>query len=526
MNAALKSYTKGVSLFSGVLKLIPIPIGLFTAKLMSKVVMCATEGDVEGVINGSLVLLGIVIGANILKGIGEVAYEKLVSQTLQKCKVALYKQFLMNPLHVLYGSKYGVAVEGLSNDFEKVTSRNISMYPNFGVGILTALVYFVFLGSKSIGIALALFILALVQVIPPCIVKKYMQVNYGNCRDIEAKLTDFTLEGYRGLATIKMYDLKEWWLEKLGQLHKAYSKIGSTSIYTASANNAMNKLVENILKYGAYGIIGMFVLVEYTSLEIGVQAITLSEGFFAAVKMVFDLIPEFAVAKTAEERILKWCGQVSRSGEGIKGSKIELLNTSYGYEGKNIFNQVECVLAEEKVCVIKGENGIGKSTLFRLITGLVNCQEGLIRVGGVIAGEMKEEGLLTDIFYLPQEDTEFGFSPKELYEMIIPNQISEALHLAQEFGLTKKLINQSTINQLSGGERKKVFLVLALIVNPRLLLLDEPTNNLDVQSKQVLCERVKKRCGGTLIITHDPVFDSIVDQVYILKEGEIYYEAT
>lgn len=525
MNAALNSYTKRVSLFSGVLKLIPIPIGLFTAKLMSEVVMCATEGDVDGVINGSLVLLGIIIGVNLLKGIGEVAYEKLVSQTLQKCKVALYEQFLTNPLHVLYESKYGVAVEGLSNDFEKVTRRNISMYPDFGVGILTALVYFVFLGSKSMGVALGLLILALVQVIPPCIVKKYMQVNYDNCRDIEAKLTDFTLEGYRGLATIKMYNLKEWWLEKLGQLHKAYSKIGSKSIYTAKVNNAMNKLVENILKYGAYGIIGMFVLVEYTSLDIGVQAITLSGGFFAAVKMVFDLIPEFAVAKTAEDRISKWCGQVSRSGERIQGAKIELLNTSYGYEGKNIFNQVACVLEEEKVCMIKGENGIGKSTLFRLITGLVNCQEGVIKVGGVIAGEIKEEGLLKDIFYLPQEDTEFGFSPKELYEMVIPNQIDEALQLAKEFGLTETLIKHSTTDQLSGGERKKVFLVLALIVNPRLLLLDEPTNNLDVESKQVLCQRIKERCSSTLIITHDPIFDSIVEQVYSLREGGIYYEA-
>ena len=96
--------------------------------------------------------------------------------------------------------------------------------------------------------------------------------------------------------------------------------------------------------------------------------------------------------------------------------------------------------------------------------------------------------------------------------------------MAKIFGLTDKQLGDTKISELSGGERKKVFLALALTINPILMLLDEPTNSLDEVGKNLLMDELKKREGLTLIITHDPIFDAISDCTYFIDEGKIKRE--
>lgn len=78
-----------------------------------------------------------------------------------------------------------------------------------------------------------------------------------------------------------------------------------------------------------------------------------------------------------------------------------------------------------------------------------------------------------------------------------------------------------TINTLLGGERKKVFLALALAAEPTILLMDEPTNSLDAASKTLLLSELKKRRGLSLIVTHDSIFDDVCDRVYFAERGTV-----
>ena len=83
---------------------------------------------------------------------------------------------------------------------------------------MTVIVYAVYLALKSPIIAITLCIIAILQIIPPIVVKKYMQVNYDNNRKIEAEITDYIIEGYRGFLTIKLYGLSKWWIEQLNMI--------------------------------------------------------------------------------------------------------------------------------------------------------------------------------------------------------------------------------------------------------------------------------------------------------------------
>lgn len=508
---------------------IPLPIGIITAHLFSKAVSYAVSGKAQEVFQFGICILCISIAEKLLTIFLKISYEKTSSIALHKCKMELYRQFLSNPLDRLFASEHGATIERLNDDFHCLTTRELSTYPSIWTGLITAAAYFFYLSFNTLPLALILTVISLLQIIPPLIVKHFLQINYDNCREIEEELSDFTAEGYHGFATIKLYDLKEWWLGKLEALHKRYLKIGNRSEATCTAHTVLNLIVENILKYGTYAIIGIFILLEYTSMQAGVTAIALSSGFYAAVNRMTKAISELSVAKIAYERLLEWISNISISNLPamfspsdckLKNGNISILNLPFSWGDRNTTITISAEFSGEDISVIKGENGIGKSTLFRIITGLIPSEFGTVFVGAEHPHMLAESEFPYALCYLPQEDAPFDFTAMDFYQMLIPQHIDKVLHIAAEFGLTKPLLCQTKIRELSGGEKKKVFLSLVLSLNPILLLLDEPTNSLDFAGKYTLKRFLSQRGRGTILITHEDFFDSIADHIYLInKEG-------
>ena len=121
-----------------------------------------------------------------------------------------------------------------------------------------------------------------------------------------------------------------------------------------------------------------------------------------------------------------------------------------------------------------------------------------ILTAGADPGRFSEKDFPRRVFYLPQEDAEFEFTPQEFYGMIAGLDLPRVQAAAADFELDQTQLCGTKISELSGGERKKVFLALALALDPLLLLLDEPTNSLDEHSKTVLIRALKKRANPTL----------------------------
>lgn len=510
-----------VSIASLILKLIPIPVGIVTAQLMSEIVSNATVGKVNAVVVTSSILLAVVICMKVFEILSSTAFKKSSSKEIHRCKLYFYERFLSNPMSTLFEAKHGEVIENLTNDFKTVTDRNISVYPGLWAGILTAVAYFLFLVLQSPLIAISLVVIAILQLIPPLIVKRFMQVNYDSCRDIEEEITNQVVEGYNGLATIKLYNLKDWWLKRLAAIHKRYLKIGNSSEATATAEASMYKLLDNILKYGTYGLVGLFVLLHYSTMKTAVEAISLSGGLFAAVKNVFSSIPQFAVARTAEGRMGKWYADTEEETTKLQDGKIKLTDLSFQYDEKQILSHANCIINCEQINLIKGANGIGKSTLLCLINGMLPGYIGEINVGGTKPERISDSEYLTKIIYLPQDDAKFDFPACELYEMLPSDKQASMKEIAATFGLTDKQLNEMKIRELSGGERKKVFLSIAFAINPPVLLLDEPTNSLDESGKEILCSFLKERQGGAVIISHEDIFDKLAEKVFVVEKGEI-----
>lgn len=169
----------------------------------------------------------------------------------------------------------------------------------------------------------------------------------------------------------------------------------------------------------------------------------------------------------------------------------------------------------EKIGVF-GNNGSGKSTLLNIVTGTIPPDSGFI-----------EKGENTFIGYY-QQNPEFKNLNQTVLEYI--KEAAEVIHkndgkdvsaaqFLNEFGFEGK-IQHSMLSTLSGGERKRVFLVRLLIENPNFLVLDEPTNDFDIWTMNILEDFLAKYSGCLLIVSHDRCFmDKVADTMFIMEEN-------
>jgi len=198
-----------------------------------------------------------------------------------------------------------------------------------------------------------------------------------------------------------------------------------------------------------------------------------------------------------------------------EGSRIPIKvnNISFSYPNKEkLYNNLSFLINNKERFLIVGENGVGKSTLLKLIMGLLKPSDGNIWYGSK-----------TDIAYYAQE-LEFLDSKKTILENIDCKDYSEKdlrtlLGSFLFFGddVFKK------IEILSPGEKARVALCKVLLAKANLLILDEPTNHLDPETQQIIAENFKNYEGTIIMVSHNPSFTSNIgiNRMLILPSGKI-----
>ncbi len=211
---------------------------------------------------------------------------------------------------------------------------------------------------------------------------------------------------------------------------------------------------------------------------------------------------------------------ISTVGRRIGKKVIELQNVSKGYNGRTLIKDFTYEFSPEDRIGIIGGNGAGKSTLMDIMTAKIKPDSGSVEIGTTIhIGYFNQhsEELLTAV----DDDQRVIDYIKEEGEFI---QISDGTKITASQMLERFLFpgNQqyAPINKLSGGEKRRLFLLRILISAPNVLILDEPTNDLDVQTLAVLEDYLEDFNGCVIVVSHDRYFlDRTVDRIFALEEG-------
>lgn len=514
-----KKHLKSIIIYIWLSSIISSGINIIQAKLMAFIVAEATVGNINKVFQVSILTLLIYLVQSLAFSIFNVINEKKKQLAIQKCKMNFYQAFLNQPLHILHSEKHGNNIEKLNDDFNVFINYYLSTRTNIITNLIVAALYGIFIFFLSRVASICLLFIAFLQIIIPIIISKYLEINYENTRKIESSITDFYINSYKGIETIKIFGLSKLFLSKLEKLHKQYLKIGNIAEVTCSAQNSLEALVSNILTYGTYGIIGILILYKLLTLESGIQIIVLSGSFYAACNILFKTYPEYKVSKIAIKRLLPWFSFIAeKADERIYSLKrISIKNLSYRIDNHDVLSNISMVFEQHKVSLIIGKNGAGKSTLLKIIIGLIQDYEGTILFEKQDVKNISTKDLNKVLTYIPQDDTYFLMSVNELFDSMENIDIDKCRKISSTFGLSQELLNQN-LSDLSGGEIKKVYLSIAFSAMSDFILLDEPSNSLDKASKNILINLIKETNKGVIVVSHDPIFQSIADKQYNLGE--------
>lgn len=497
------------------------------AELTSKTINSATSYDSYGVLKYSLIFFLILFISKIIDLFLGIYTEKRLVKSKQSFKESLYEFMFKQRVYIIESLGLGGVKERLNDDTNIAFIFLTKNIPSIITGFFVAFGYALYISRINLYLGLFLVLISFLQLIPPFVVKRWLIENYEDTRDIESELTEHILEGYNGLSTIKQFNAEGFYMKKLAKLHKDYYKIGKKSEVTAQFETALDNAISSILTYVTYCIIGLFLFKGSITLEFAVATIVLVKGFYQGVGSIFSGLPKYFLFSKAMERLkdlIPKDEKILYHSFHHELPLFQLNSLSYGYDDKILMKDLNASLYANYKYAVVGDNGCGKSTLIKILSGLNRSYMGEVLYRGCDIKNLNDFELFSIVEYLPQEDPIIDLTPKSLYMMICEGDditLNKILSTASILGLDKNILNEQNISELSGGQRKKVFLSVALCSKREVLILDEPTNTLDLDSQKRLLSMIKNSNKSIIMITHNREFMNCCDFVLNVSKGGV-----
>ncbi|NDL60113.1 metal ABC transporter ATP-binding protein [Phytoactinopolyspora mesophila] len=219
------------------------------------------------------------------------------------------------------------------------------------------------------------------------------------------------------------------------------------------------------------------------------------------------------------------------------GSPVEIEDVTVRYGRVLALEQASLVVGPGRICGLIGMNGSGKSTLFKVIMGLVRPESGSVRLFGADPSRSRQVG---QIAYVPQsENVDWSF-PLRVRDVVLMGRYGRMTMLRRAGREDRSAVDDALeqveltslagrqIGELSGGQRKRVFVARAIAQDARLLLLDEPFSGVDQQSEATISSLLRHRAqngSAVLIATHDlQALPELADEAALLYRRVLMHD--
>ena len=205
--------------------------------------------------------------------------------------------------------------------------------------------------------------------------------------------------------------------------------------------------------------------------------------------------------------------ETSRIGKKV----IEFQNVDFAYDQKPILSQFSLLIQNKDRIGIVGDNGVGKSTLLNLIAGKLQPQTGQLIIGETVRVAYFSQ----QIEGLDESKRVINYLQEVAEEVKIGSGTTSIAELLEQF-LFPRSTHGTLIEKLSGGEKKRLYLLKLLLEKPNVLLLDEPTNDLDIATLTVLENFLQGFAGPVITVSHDRYFlDKVASKILAFENGGI-----
>lgn len=224
--------------------------------------------------------------------------------------------------------------------------------------------------------------------------------------------------------------------------------------------------------------------------------------------------------------------------ETVDGEEIRLRDVTFSYDGKReVLRHVNMVFPEKGMTAIVGESGCGKSTVINMLVGAFRPQSGEITVGGKQLERLSRENWYAHLAAVSYNTYIFNESVRDNFRLARGNVTDGEIYAAlakvnlkefvEENGGLDKVITEDA-NNISGGQKQRLALAVALVADKDIYVFDEATSNIDIDSEAIIMSNIKALSGrkSVIVISHRLANVVPADSIYYMEDGEVRESGT
>ena len=426
------------------------------------------------------------------------------------------------------------SVEGV-DQLESYFGQYVPQFFYAFIAPVTLFILFAAAGSLRTGLVL----LVCVPLIPGTImiVQKIAKKILAKYWDQYARLGSTFLENLQGMTTLKIYQADEFKNEQMNE-ESEHFRVVTMKVLTMQLNSI---IIMDLLAYGGAAVGIILATKEFVngSLEMApcLFMILLSADFFLPMRRLGSYFHVAMNGMAASDRIFKFLS-LEEPAERAElfpknGGNFLLKSVSFSYDGeREVLHRINMQIPRNSFMGIVGESGSGKSTIASLITGRNTAEQGEISINGIPIRECTQESLMRGITYIGPSSYFFKGTVRDNLLMGDPSasdeRLAEVLRMCRmdtfpggEKPLDVKLTENA--QNLSGGQRQRLALARALLHDSPVYIFDEATSNIDVESEQIIMERIRELAGQktVILISHRLLNTREADRIFVMENGKL-----